>query len=143
MPWLLDTNVVSELGKPKPDPLVLEFIASCPLDQLFVSTVTLAELRHGINLLVELQRRDALEAWLTTTLRPMFTDRVVVISESVMVRWLALYSQGRKSGQTYSQPDLILAATALEHNMIFATRNTGDFTRVPGLKLSDPWIGQT
>jgi hypothetical protein len=73
MPWLLDTNILSEIRRLKPEPRVLTFISDRPLEQLYISAVTLAELRFGIELLSEgSSRRDVLNSWLTNTIRPMF-----------------------------------------------------------------------
>jgi len=113
--WLLDTNVLSELRRPKPEPSVVAFVAAQPLARLFVSTVTFAEIRFGIELAPEPMRRAELQVWLTHTLRPMFDDRVLPISEDVMFRWRLLVEDGRKAGHTFSQPDLMIAATGLEH----------------------------
>jgi predicted nucleic acid-binding protein len=77
MAWLLDTNVLSELRRLKPEPKVLAFIAGRPLDELYISVVTLAELRFGIELLHEgSSRRDELNRWLTDRIRPMFEGRI-------------------------------------------------------------------
>jgi predicted nucleic acid-binding protein len=77
MAWLLDTNVLSELRRPKPEPRVVDFVDGCPLGQLYVSTVTLAEIRFGIELLDEPTRRAELNEWLTHRVRPMFDQRVL------------------------------------------------------------------
>jgi predicted nucleic acid-binding protein len=138
MPWLLDTNVLSELRRPAPEQRVVDFVASCPLNQLYVSTVTLAEIRFGIEQAAYPARRAALNQWLEQIVRPMFVQGVVAISEDVMLRWRLLVEQGRKTGHTFSQPDLIIAATALEHNMVLVTRNVKDFAGL-GLTILNPW----
>src|SRR5438876_3061338 len=107
MAWLLDTNVLSELRRLKPEPKVRAFIAGCPLDQLYISAVTLAELRFGIELLSEgSSRRDELNHWLTSTIRPMFEQRVLQVTEDILFRWRSKVEEGRKAGHTFSQPDL-------------------------------------
>lgn len=136
--WLLDTNVLSELRRPRPDPNVVRFVAERPLDRLFVSIVTLAELRFGIDRLPDQARRQALHDWLTHTVRPMFGTRALPVTEDVMLRWRLLVEEGRKGGHTFSQPDLIIAATALDHGLTMVTRDTGDFART-GVPLVDPW----
>jgi|ERR1700733_6465298 len=85
MAWLLDTNILSEIRRLRPEPKVLAFIAGNPLDELYVSIVTLAELRFGIDLLSHgsTQRAD-LTQWLTHTIRPMFNDRVLPVNEDIM-----------------------------------------------------------
>jgi hypothetical protein len=80
----------------KPETKVLAFISSRPLEQLYISMVTLAELRFGINLVSEDHRRDELNAWLDQTIRPMFKQRVLPITEDVMFRWRVLMEQAEK-----------------------------------------------
>jgi mannose-6-phosphate isomerase-like protein (cupin superfamily) len=96
----------------KPEPKVTEFIRSQPLEGLFVSIVTFAEIRFGIELLPDATRRSDLNDWLAHKVRPMFEQRVLAISEDVMFKWRLLVEDGRKAGHTFSQPDLIIAATA-------------------------------
>ena len=96
MPWLLDTNILSEIRRPKPELKVLSFIAGRPLDELYISTVTLAELRFGIERLDAAQRRDELNHWLTHTVRPMFNQRVLPVTEDILFRWRVLMEEGRK-----------------------------------------------
>jgi toxin FitB len=136
--WLLDTNILSELRRPKPDSKVVAFVESKPLDLLFVSIVTFAEIRFGIELLADAGRRAELNDWLTQKVRPMFEQRALPVSEDVMFKWRLLVEDGRKAGHTYSQPDLIIAATALHHGLTVVSRNTSDFerARVPVL---NPW----
>jgi toxin FitB len=136
--WLLDTNVLSELRRPKPSASVLAFVAKQPLERLFVSEVTFAEIRFGIELAPDPIRRAELNQWLTHTVRPMFAQRVLPIGEDVMFKWRLLVEEGRTVGHTYSQPDLIIAATALHHGMAVVTRDTDDYerTKVPVL---NPW----
>jgi toxin FitB len=136
--WLLDTNVLSELRRPKPEPKVVAFIASRPLDLLFVSTVTFAEIRFGIERVGDATRRAELNDWLAHKIRPMFEQRALAVTEDVMFKWRLLVADGRRAGHTYSQPDLIIAATALHHGLTVVSRDTSDFkkARVP---ILNPW----
>ncbi len=136
--WLLDTNVISELRRPRPSVRVRNFVAGQALEQLFVSTVTFAEIRYGIETVGDPIRRSELNDWLLHKVRPMFDQRVLEVSEDVMFKWRLLVEDGRKAGHTFSQPDLIIAATALHHGLTVVTRDTGDFklARVP---LLNPW----
>ena len=138
MAWLLDTNVLSELRRPRPDQRVITFVAGCPLAQLYISAVTLAEVRFGIELVNEPHRRAQLNEWLTHKVRPMFDRRVLQITEDIMLRWRLLVEQGRKMGHTYSQPDLLIAATAIHHGLTVVTRDQSDYdmARVP---VINPW----
>jgi predicted nucleic acid-binding protein len=139
MAWLLDTNILSALRRLKPEPKVLAFVAAHPLDDLYISAVTLAELRFGIELLSEgSTRRDELNKWLTGTIRPMFDKRVLPVTEDIMLRWRLVVEQGRKTGYTYLQPDLIIAATALCHGFTMITRDRGEFERA-GVRVINPW----
>lgn len=137
--WLLDTNVLSELRRPRPEKKVLAFIAGQPLDLLYISTVTLAEIRFGIELVPDAARRSDLNDWLTHKVRPMFERRVLPISEDVMFKWRLLVEEGRKVGHTFSQPDLIIAATGQHHALTVVSRDTSEFVkaRVPVL---NPWV---
>ena len=139
MAWLLDTNIVSEVWKPVPNSKVTHFLACCPGDQLYISIVAIAEFQHGANTVPDPIRQKVLTDWLTSVIRPMFQDRILAITEPVMLRWLMLVEQGRKTNHTFSQPDLFLAATALEHNLTLVTRNTKDFRRIADLQLFNPW----
>jgi hypothetical protein len=136
--WLLDTNVLSELRRAKPEPKVLAFIASQPLERLYISTVTLAEIRFGIELVTDAARRAELHGWLTLKVRPMFEQRVLPVSEDVMFKWRLLVDDGRKIGHTFSQPDLIIAATALQHGLTLVSRNTSDFEKAR-MPIVNPW----
>ncbi len=140
--WLLDTNILSELRRPRPERKVLAFIASQPLDLLYVSAATLAEIRFGIELVADANRRAELNDWLAHKVRPMFDQRVLAISEDVMFKWRLLVEDGRKAGHTFSQPDLIIAATALYHGLAVVTRDTGDFERAR-VPLLNPWTAAT
>jgi len=135
---LLDTNVLSELRRLRPEPKVLAFIAAQPLDLLYVSAVTFAEIRFGIERFDDATRRAELYDWLTHKVRPMFEQRVIPVSEDIMFKWRLLVEDGRKAGHMFSQPDLIIAATALHHGLTVVSRDTRDYerARVPVL---NPW----
>jgi hypothetical protein len=136
--WLLDTNILSELRRKKPEPKVIDFIAAQPLESLHISSVTLAEIRFGIELLADAGRRSELNTWLTHKVRPMFEQRVLQITEDVMLEWRLLVEEGRKVGHTFSQPDLIIAATAHHHGLTVVSRDTEQFLRA-GCSIVNPW----
>lgn len=136
--WLLDTNVLSELRRPRPNENVLRFIADQPLDLLYVSVVTFAEIRFGIELVEDANRRMEINDWLENKLRPMFEDRVLGITEDIMLKWRLLVEEGRKAGHTYAQPDLLIAATALHHGLTVVSRDTADFERT-SMPVLNPW----
>ncbi len=102
----------------------------------------MAELRFAIELWSEGSAlRDELDNWLTRTIRPMFDERVLPVTEDILFRWRILLEEIRKSGHTFSQPDLMIAATALHHGLTVVTRDRSDFdkARVPVL---NPWETQ-
>jgi toxin FitB len=136
--WLLDTNVLSELRRPKPETKVLTFVAAQPLDLLYVSSVTFAEIRFGIELVTDANRRAELNDWLTNKVRPMFEQRVIAISEDVIFKWRLLVEEGRKVGHTFSQPDLIIAAAALHHGLTVVSRDVSDYQKAH-VPVFNPW----
>jgi predicted nucleic acid-binding protein len=140
--WLLDSNVISELRRPRPSARARSFVASQRLEDLFVSIVTFAEIRYGIETVDDPIRRAELNDWLLHRVRPMFDQRVLEVSEDVMLKWRLLVDDGRKVGHTFSQPDLIIAATALQHGLTVVTRDTSDYklARVP---LLNPWLDES
>lgn len=139
---VLDTNVVSEMRRLQPDRNVLAFIDAQPLESLFISTVTLAELRFGIERVGDAALREQLAGWLAHRVRPMFGQRVLPVSEDVLLRWRNMVDEGRRSGITFPQPDLFIAATASLHGMTVVTRDASGFarTRVP---VINPWEPQS
>lgn len=117
---------------------MVAFIAAQPLDLLYVRAVTFAEIRFGIALVAEPGRRAELLDWLTHKVRPMFGQRVLAITEDVMFRWRIMVEDGRKAGYTFSQPDLIIAATAFHHGLTVVTRDGGDYARAR-VPIFNPW----
>lgn len=136
--WLLGTNILSELRRRRPEPKVVAFVAAQPLDLLYVSVVTLAEIRFGIELVSDADRRAELNDWLVHTVRPTFDQRVLTVSEDIMFRWRLLVEDGRKTGHTFTQPDLIIAATAIHHGLTLVSRDTSDYRRARAPVLN-PW----
>lgn len=137
--WLLDTNVISELRKPKPERKVFGFVASTPLSELYVSVVSLAEIRYGIELSPDAQKRAALQDWLTFKVRPMFDpQRTLPVTEDVLLKWRLLMQDGRKTGHTFSQPDLLIAAIAAHHGLTVVSRDRVHYERA-GVPVVNPW----
>ena len=136
--WLLDTNILSELRRPRPEPKVSAFVAAQPLELLHVSVVSLAEIRFGIERLSDLTRRSELNDWLAHRMRPMFNQRILPVTEDVMLKWRLMVDEGRKSEHTFSQPDLIIAATARQHGLAVVSRDTSEFRRAR-VPVFNPW----
>ena len=139
--WLLDTNILSELRRPRPERKVLAFVAAQPLELLYVSAVTFAEIRFGIELVIDAGRRAELNDWLAHKVRPMFEQRVLAITEDIMFKWRLLVEDGRKAGHTFSQPDLIIAATALHHGLTVVSRDARDYQKARA-PVHNPWSDQ-
>ena len=136
--WLLDTNVLSELRRPRPSVSVVKWVITYSLDYLYISVVTLAEIRFGIELVADPARRMKLNEWLDHELRPMFEDRVLAIDEHVMLKWRLMVEEGRKRGHTYSQPDLLIAATAAHHGLVVVSRDTSEY-EMANVPVLNPW----
>jgi toxin FitB len=136
--WLLDTNILSELRRLKPERKVLAFVAAQPLELLYISTVTLAEIRFGIELLPDVARRSELNDWLAHKVRPMFEQRVLAITEDIMFKWRLIVEEGCKVGHTFSQPDVIIAATGQHHGLTIVSRDTADYVKAR-VTVFNPW----
>jgi toxin FitB len=137
--WLLDTNIVSELRRPNCDAKVKAWAYGENPRNLFLSRVTIAEIRYGIERLPATDPfRRRLEAWLAHELRPWFSDRLLDVDEDVFLVWRRLVEKGKAMGHTFAQPDLFVAATAVVHDLCVVTRNTGDFLRT-GVPVLNPW----
>jgi toxin FitB len=103
-----------------------------------VSVVTFAEIRLGIELLNDTARRLGLNEWLEHDLRPMFEDRVIDLNEDVVLKWRLILEEGRKRGHTYSEPDALIAATALHHGLTVVTRDTREY-EIANVPVLNPW----
>jgi toxin FitB len=136
--WLLNTNVISELRKPKCHPGVKQWSDQQPPQSFYLSTVTLAEIRFGIEQVNDITFRQELTEWLEGTLRPWIGDRLLAVDEDVILVWRQMVEKGRKQGHTYSQPDLFIAATAMVHNLCVVTRNVADF-QISGVPVFNPF----
>jgi toxin FitB len=136
--WLLDTNVLSELRRPRPERKVVAFVTSQPIDLLYVSVVTFAEIRFGIETVDDPIRRAEIGDWLAHKVRPMFEQRVLPVSENVMLKWRLLVEEGRKAKYTFSQPDLLIAATALHHGLTIVSRDVSEYRRAR-VPIVNPW----
>lgn len=139
MSYLIDTNVLSELRRREPDPNVVNWLERRPATTLYLSVLTLGELRKGIDALPEGVRRRALLDWLEIELPAFFSGRLLTIDARIADRWGHLLAQ---AGRPMPAIDSLLAATALTHDLILVTRNLRDF-QYPGLSVIDPWSEDT
>ena len=136
--WLIDTNVLSELRRPKPSQRVRAFVNGQSGDALFASDVIFAEVRFGIEQIANPGHRADLARWLDHTLRPLFAGRVLSVTEDVLLRWRLLFESGRKKGHTFSDPDLLIAALAAHAGLIVVSCDTSHFVAA-GVPAFDPW----
>ena len=137
--FLLDTNVVSELMKRRPSRLVAEWIEATREDFLYLSVITIGEIRKGIDVLDDDEpRRAALQSWLDRDVRVRFADRLITFDVAVAERWGHLEAQAKKQRIALPTIDAQLAATALHHGLTFVTRNTADI-RPTGVPVFNPW----
>jgi predicted nucleic acid-binding protein len=137
--FLLDTNVVSELIKPRPEPKVTRWVEAVDESLLFLSVLTLGEIRKGIAALPRTSRRAELDQWLDAELRPRFAERILPIDEAVADRW------GRVAGELAARGkppvpviDGLLAATAAQYDLTLVTRKSRDVART-GVSVFNPW----
>ena len=135
MSYLIDTNVLSELRRKLPHPGVSVWFAQRPASSLYMSVLTLGELRKGIDGLNDEDRKLALSDWLHTELSMFFLGRVLSIDEQVADRWGQLVAA---AGRPLPAIDSLLAATALVHGLTLVTRNAKDFEGL-GLAVINPW----
>lgn len=136
---LVDTNVLSETTRPRPDANVLRWLAELDEDRAFVSIVTLAELRRGVLLLDPGRRRTMAGECVDRDLRERFSGRILPVNEAVAGRWAELMAEKRRRSITISAMDGLIAATASCKGLSVATRNTPGFSGL-GLVVVNPWV---
>ena len=138
MTYLLDTCVISELVRPAPVQALIAWINSQPEERLFLSVLTLGELRKGINRLAEGAKRSRLENWLDNDLRLRFAGRWLPVDEEVAERWGLITADAQKQGCTIPVIDGLIASTALTHGMTLVTRNVSDL-QGSATPILNPW----
>ena len=137
MSFLLDTNVISEMTRKRPSPRVQTWLESRGTETLFLSSITLGELRKGA-LLTESPKRKALLDWIEKEVKPQFDGRILVPDVAVMEKWADIQSALQRHGKSVPVIDGILAATAAAHDLTIVTRNTADF-KLTGVRVQNPW----
>lgn len=135
MSYLLDTNVLSELKRKSADSGVVSWFSQRPPATLYLSVLTLGEIRKGIEGVSEETRRQTLLDWLETDLPSFFMGRIMAVDGSVADRWGRIIAV---AGRPLPAIDSLLAATALEHDLVLVTRNVKDFAGLP-VQLFNPW----
>jgi toxin FitB len=136
--YLLDTNVVSEWTRPRPDPGVVAWLADVDEDRVLISVITLAELRHGIERLAIGSRRRRLDRWLRDELPLRFEGRIVPIGAAIADAWGELMARSEAAGRPISAMDAFIAATATAHDLELVTRNVADL-RAWIKSVVNPW----
>jgi len=137
--FLLDTKVMSEWVKARPDPNLVSWLADVDEDRVFISVASVAELRRGIELMPAGRRRERLGTWLTEELPAGFEGRILSIDHRIADAWGVVMARGQKAGLTMGSMDAFFAATAQAHGFILVTRNVRDFQPV-GVRTVDPWV---
>lgn len=136
--YLLDTNCISELVRIQPEPGVVAWMEATDETLLYLSVLTLGEIRKGLAALPQGRRRTHLETWLEIELRARFAGRILPIDVAVADRWGMLAAHARSQGKALSAIDGLLAATALQHNLTVVSRNVNDFKNAQ-VQLLNPW----
>lgn len=136
--YLLDTCVVSELARPRPDGGVLEWLEAADEPALHLSVITLGELEKGIAKLPPSARRRRIEDWVREDLAARFEGRLLDVDRAIAARWGAISGEAEARGAPLPVIDALIAATALQHGLEVVTRNTADFERC-GARCVNPW----
>ena len=138
MRYLLDTCVISELVARQPDPGIIQWVDSVDEAKLFLSSITIGEIKKGIEKLVDSDHRVVLAEWLEDELLVRFRDKVLPIDTTVVLVWGKLVADLEKQGKPMPAIDSMLAATALQGKLALVTRNEGDFAHC-GVAVVNPW----
>ena len=136
---LVDTNVISETLRQQPDPAVVRWMDAQSIETLYLSAVTVAELRYGIAVLPEGRRRQVLHSGLEQSVRPRFEGRILPFEGAAAESYAELMAAARRRGRGVSAADGYIAATAHAAGLMVATRDTSPFEAV-GLAVVNPWL---
>ena len=136
--YLLDTCILSEFIKPKPERKVIDWLNSVEAERVFLSAVTVGEIQFGISNRPASNRRTELEVWLNVSLPEQFAARVLSLDADTFVTWGKMTAQQRRQGEPMGIMDSLIAATALQYKMVLVTRNVSDF-KSTNLSILNPW----
>jgi predicted nucleic acid-binding protein len=136
--YLLDTNIISELTKTRPEPKVISWLQTTSEELLYLSVLAIGEVRKAIDSLPASNRRSLLESWLANDLVLRFAGRILEVNLDVAERWGTISAQAKMAGTPLAVIDGLMAATTLHHNLTLVTRNIKDL-RVPGINTLNPW----
>jgi tRNA(fMet)-specific endonuclease VapC len=138
MNYLLDTNVISELAARQPNPGVIAWIQSVDENRLYLSAITIGEIKKGVEKLPTSARKETLQSWLANDLLQRFEYRILAIDTDVMLIWGELTARLESNGRVLPAIDSLIAALALSGDFTLVTRNTADFDGT-GVKVLNPW----
>jgi predicted nucleic acid-binding protein len=135
MKYLLDTNVLSELKKPKPNKKVLDFVSSLPQESSYISCISIGEIKKGIYSCSDKKKTKELEIWFEKFLLHEMKDQIITLDSEVMSVW------GELMAEVQNLPilDSLIAATCIAHKFHLVTRNVKDFEKIKSLKIINPW----
>ena len=139
MKYLLDTNIISELVAREPNRQIVDWIDGLDPGAVYLSVITIGEIRKGIEKLAPSKRKDTLLDWLNTDLLIRFDGRIADITTDVMLLWGALTGRLENEGRPVAAIDSLIAAIALEGDYVLVTRNDRDFENT-GVTLINPWV---
>jgi len=137
--FLLDTNCISELVRPQPEPRVVEWMEAADEALLYLSVLTVGEIRRGVAGLAQGKRRTHLETWLAVELQARFAGRILAIDAAIADRWGLIAAEAKRRGKALPIIEGLLAATALHHNLTVISRDTSDFTNAQ-VQVLNPWV---
>lgn len=138
MKYLLDTCLISELCRKRPNPKVVAWLRKADPESLYLSVMTIGEIKKGISKSNDDTRALELEAWLNHQIRARFADRILPVTEEIALMWGRFVGAGERLGQPRASVDALLAATASVHHLAVVTRNVQRLSGM-GVKLINPW----
>ena len=138
MNYMLDTCVLSEFTRHQPNVRVIDWLNSIDEEKLFISVITIGEIQHGIERLPDSHRKTELLIWMNNRLLTRFNERMVAIDAPTMFIWGSLVARLEAAGQPIGVMDSLIIASALQNNLIIATRNVADFLP-SGVQVINPW----
>lgn len=136
--WLPDASVLLELRKPSPDPGVTSWSNAQPRESFFLSTATIAAIRHYAEHRCDAPLRTEIGIWINRTLKPWFAGRILLLTEDIILEWLRIRDRQLATGTGPTQPDLLIAATARVHGLTVCTRDDRAFL-LAGVSSFNPW----
>lgn len=141
MAFLIDTSVVSETVRPKPEPKVLAWVEQRNPAELFLASPTVGELMRGARKIKEEARTNTYERWIENDLSEQFEGRILPFDDKAARIWGRLMGDGDRKGLTPAAADAQIAAIAIEHGLVLVTRNVRDFQNFD-LAITNPWDGE-